>query len=464
MDDPVQIPDREAWVQEQFGEAKLKDVRRTRRLVRVGAQMAANSSGSIPQQMGPVAGMKAAYRLFAEEDVTHERVCSPHFRRTREQAETRPRVFLVQDTMVLDYTGRKIKGLGPIGDGHGQGLHQQNVLAVDAASSLRLGLLYQRHHRREPVPDGESRTQRRQRPLIERESYWWVQAIETIGAPPDTCEWIHVLDRGGDAFTLLKATRDTQTGFIIRAAQNRRITPQDGHTYLLDYIRSRPSLGTRDVTVRTPEGRPRTATLHMAGGTVCLLPSATEPELRHQAPISCQGVRVWEENPPEDAQRVEWILLTRLAAETFDETLVVSEGYACRWIVEELHKCEKTGCRVEERELRETARLELLLGVLSIVAVLLLLLKYVARDDPERPAQALFTDLEVATMACYLKRLAAGLTVGMFWRGIGRLGGHPGRKCDGPLGWLRAWRGWQAFQLILLGAGLGVPRPREKCG
>ena len=111
MDHPVQIPDREAWAQEQFGEAKLKDVRRTRRLVRVGAQMAANSSGSIPQQVGPVAGMKAAYRLFAEEDVTHERVCSPHFRRTREQAETRPRVFSVQDTMVLDYTGRKIEFL-----------------------------------------------------------------------------------------------------------------------------------------------------------------------------------------------------------------------------------------------------------------------------------------------------------------------------------------------------------------
>jgi hypothetical protein len=29
-----------------------------------------------------------------------------------------------------------------------------------------------------------------------------------------------------------------------------------------------------------------------------------------------------------------------------------------------------------------------------------------------------------------------------------------GRKCDGKLGWLRAWRGWQAFQLILLGADL----------
>ena len=464
MDDQVQIADRETWAREQFGEAELKDVRRTRRLVLLGSQMAANSSGSIPQQTGRVADMKAAYRLFAEEDVTHEGVCGPHFRRTRKQAEARPRVFLAQDTMVLDYTGRKIEGLGPIGDGNGQGLHQQNVLAVDAASRLPLGLLYQRHHRREPVPEGESRSQRRQRPLTERESYWWVQAIEAIGSPATDVAWIHVLDRGGDAFAIIDATRATQTGFIIRAAQNRRITPQAGHAYLLDDVRSLPSLGTREVTVRTPEGRPRTATLYLTGGAVHLLPSATEPALRHQAPIRCQVVRVWEANPPDDVERVEWILLTSLPAETFDETIFVVDGYACRWIVEELHKCEKTGCRVEERELRDTAKLEPLLGMLSVLAVRLLLLKYVARDDPDRPAQELFTEQEVAVMACYLEQPAAKMTVGMFWRGIGRLGGHPGRKRDGPLGWLRAWRGWQAFQMILLGASLSVPRPREKCG
>lgn len=67
-------------------------------------------------------------------------------------------------------------------------------------------------------------------------------------------------------------------------------------------------------------------------------------------------------------------------------------------------------------------------------------------------------------MARYLKRPATALTLAQFWGGIGRLGGHPGRKRDGPLGWLRAWRGWQSFQLILLGAELYRDREVPKCG
>ena len=60
----------------------------------------------------------------------------------------------------------------------------------------------------------------------------------------------------------------------------------------------------------------------------------------------------------------------------------------------------------------------------------------------------------VRVMARYLRRPAGTLSVGDFWRGMGRLGGHPGRKRGGPVGWLRAWRGWQSFQLIMLGAQL----------
>ena len=142
----------------------------------------------------------------------------------------------------------------------------------------------------------------------------------------------------------------------------------------------------------------------------------------------------------------------------------VAQGYAVRWMVEEFHKCEKTGCQVEMRRLEHVDRLEPLIGLLSVLAVWLLRLKFVARDDPETPARELFNDSMIHVMARYLKRPAATLTVSQFWRGIGRLGGHPGRKGDGPLGWLRAWRGWQSFQLIMLGADLASGQGAEKCG
>jgi hypothetical protein len=94
----------------------------------------------------------------------------------------------------------------------------------------------------------------------------------------------------------------------------------------------------------------------------------------------------------------------------------------------------------------------------------LLQLKFVARDQPQTPARELFDEAMVAVMARYLHHPAQTLTTGEFWQGIGRLGGHPGRKGDGPIGWLRAWRGWQSFQLIMLGAHLSSPHGVRECG
>lgn len=133
-------------------------------------------------------------------------------------------------------------------------------------------------------------------------------------------------------------------------------------------------------------------------------------------------------------------------------------------MIEEYHKCEKTGCQVEARRLTHTDRLEPLIALLSVVAVGLLTLKCAARDEPEKPAIECFDELMVNVMARTLKRSALTLTPAQFWRGIGRLGGHPGRKRDGPVGWLRARRGWQAFQLIVLGAELYRERGTKNCG
>jgi len=133
-------------------------------------------------------------------------------------------------------------------------------------------------------------------------------------------------------------------------------------------------------------------------------------------------------------------------------------------MIEEFHKCEKTGGQVEARRLTDTDRLEPLIALLSVLAVWLLTLKYAARDEPEQPARECFDEMMVVVMARYLKRPVPTLTLAQFWRGIGRLGGHPGRRRDGPLGWLRAWRGWQSFQLILLGAELYREREAPNCG
>lgn len=466
MDGGLALADRARWAQEQFGAAELEDVRRTRRLVQVATLMAGNSSASIPQQMDGVASTKAAYRLFATEAVTHEAVCAQHWQHTRSMAGALPMAFLVSDICTLSYVGHiQTQGLGPIHDAKDLGLHQLNVLAVDPATQRPIGLAWQNHFKRELIPAGETRTRRRQRPLSERESYIWNRGIQAVGTPSNGSIWVHVIDRGGDEFKVYDETRQTGTEFIIRAAQNRCIEPTaEGHRYLFDAARALSQRAERTVRVRTRDGSMRQAKLRLGALQVMLKPPAKEPELRTRPALSCWVLRAWEPQPPPKQAPLEWILLTSLDLEHAHSLEAVVNGYALRWMIEEFHKSQKTGCQVEARRLQDADRLEPLIGVLSILAVYLLQLKYVARTTPELPARELLDEEPIAVMAAYLKRSPTGMTVGQFWRGIGRLGGHLGRANDGPVGWLRAWRGWQAFQLILLGASLANAQQVKKCG
>ena len=461
MDGVQTLARREQWARQQFGTVDLKDQRRTRRLVKVAAKMAGNSSGTIPQQMGSVADMKAAYRLFDCDDVTHPAICRPHWQRTRERAARVPITFLVQDTAELNYSSHAhCEGLGPIGGGdHLRGLHQQNVLAVDPRTHRPLGLMYQRHHRRRSRPPGHSndRTATRHVPIEERESYWWIEAIRALGAPPAGARWVHVGDRGEDIFGVYDEARLWGTDWLIRIGKDRRVVTADGPDSLFAYARRLPSVAERVVQTRRGGNRdPEEVRLSVAAGPVKLLPSRYEPSYRDREPIAAWVVRAWESQPPAGAEALEWLLCTSLTCGEPAEALFVAEGYSLRWLIEEFHKAEKTGCGVELRRLEHTDRLEPLIGLLSVLAVWLLELKFVARDEPERPAGEVFDPIAVRVMAKYLKRPAVRLSVAQFWSGIGRLGGHLGRKRDGPIGWLRAWRGWQSFQLILLGATLAT--------
>ena len=459
MEDTLALANREQWAQSQFAQAKLGDPRRTRRLVKLATTMAGNTSGSIPQQTGSSADIKAAYRLFDADDVTHAAVCQPHFDQTRHVAGGIPMVFLLQDTMTLNYTSHHAcRGLGSIGrDPAFRGLHQQNVLAVDPATRRPLGLMYQRHHIRTDRSKGShaKRSRRRAVPLEERESYWWITAIHTIGKPPPDVRWVHVGDRGEDIFGVYEEARRQGCDWLIRVSQDRRIFTPAGEDRMLAFAKSLPKRIRQTITIqRRPSGNLEEVTMCVSGGCIRLRPPEDEPCYKDGEPVACHVVRVWEEQPLAGNDPLEWILCTSLACDTDRMLGFAAQGYSLRWLIEEFHKCEKTGCQVEMRRLEDTTRLEPLIGLLSVLAVYLLRLKFVARDQPDMPASELFEEPMVRVMARYLKRPANTLSVGDFWCGIGRLGGHPGRKRDGPVGWLRAWRGWQSFQLIMLGAQL----------
>jgi hypothetical protein len=126
--------------------------------------------------------------------------------------------------------------------------------------------------------------------------------------------------------------------------------------------------------------------------------------------------------------------------------LEVIEYYEKRWMIEEYHKCLKTGCAMEARQLERADGLEALLGFLSIIAVRLLQLREASRQEPDALARHLIAPELLTTVQSYLKLPPGDLTMREFWRAVARLGGFLGRKSDGNPGWQTIWRGWQKLQ------------------
>src|SRR5437868_13280826 len=277
------------WAQETFGAAQLGDPRRSRRLVRVAAQMAADPQGSLPREMGGNwAALKAGYRWVRADGLTHEAISRPVWQQTRQQVEQEPGVLLiVHDDTQLDYGYRPAtRGLGPIGNGSHRGFFVHTVLAVvpRGSSERVLGLLHQEAWVREKAPgkaDGskQSSRQRQERP---RESEVWTRAVEQVGSPPEAEVWIHVADRYAEMFAFLKRCLEMGTFFL---------------DHLLDRAKSWPAQGQGSIEVPSEhERRARSAQVQLSWGCMHLLPPETGASAGSD-PLQLWGVRVWEPVP-----------------------------------------------------------------------------------------------------------------------------------------------------------------------
>src|SRR5258708_8129140 len=221
-----EVLDPKSWAEQTFGRVQLHDMRRTRRAVKAATDLAENPLGSLPAQMHTWKETKALYRLLDEPDVTFAALMQPHVQQTREQATSSAVVLLVQDTTDIDLSHRrKISGVGQIGNERGRGFFVQTMLAVHPQTRGVLGCPAQEPFAPIAAPDGEQRYQRHKRD--ERETDVWMRQVHAIGTPESASMWLHVGDRGADMFPFFQACRSTQTHFLVRAAQNRRVEPSD---------------------------------------------------------------------------------------------------------------------------------------------------------------------------------------------------------------------------------------------
>lgn len=442
------------WAREQFGTCDLGDRRRTERAVKIGAQMAAQPDGSTPKQTETWADCKAAYRLFNRASFAD--FTQPHRSLTRESAKGI--CLLLGDTTETDFgIHRKVTGLGPTGDGKGRGFLLHSSLMVLAESRETVGIAGQELFYRKPVPPKrESHLRRKQRP---RESEVWGRVIDQVGPPPQDAKFIHVLDAGADNYEVFCHLVIQGAGWVIRAAQLTRIVVDNtgSRRQLRDVLQTLPVIGTYELFVRARDKNPaRTAKVEVRSGQITMpAPQFKSPFLRqngiHEIPMWVVEVR--EVEAPKGVDKpLHWVLYTSEPVPTFASTWTIIEYYELRWLIEEYHKCLKTGCRIEERQFRSAKRLEAVAGMICVLAVRLLQLKSLARTDPDRPAERVVPKRWVEM----LRRLRKGgrpvHTVREFFRALAQLGGFLARKGDGEPGWMTIWRGLDKLILCLRGA------------
>ena len=460
----------EEWAQQQFDECELGDRRRNKTLVKIGAHMAARPDGSTPVQTENWATCKAAYRLFNEPDVTFGNITRPHYRRTRAQSDG-PVKLLISDTTELDFgIHRQIEGLAPTGNGGGWGFYVHSCLMVDPVTGVVDGLAGQRLFYR-PIWKGKKPHRNTRRRAPHRQSSLWGDVMDDAGSPPPGVRWIHVCDRAADDFEVFCRARTNNCDFIIRASHlSRRLSwNRDDRRTVAQYVQSLAPQCTVDVAVRaSPRRQARTARCEVRFGPLEIPPPLViSPWIRAQAsrePFRMWVIEIREIAPPTDADPLRWVLYVSLPVISVEDALQMIDYYRRRPTIEDFHKGLKTGCSVEQRQYRTAGALERVAAVSSLLAVRLLQIKTLAKQDPDLPALKVVPVAWISTLRELRPRLKQQQTpIGVrdFLRALAGLGGHLGRKSDGEPGWITLWRGLEKLLLMQRGIDLAERRRRR---
>lgn len=433
-------------VSREFEDVDLGDERLEKRCQQLAAQLSSQPDKSLPHACGNWANTKAAYRFFSNERVSREKILKPHVAQTVFRSNQAKAILVIQDVTFFNMGARQpLSGLGPIGELEKScGFLANTAIAVSADKGQVLGILHQEVWTRGiKRPWNERTSEVRRRP---RESERWVRGIDEVSRLGIKTDVIHVFDREGDVYEAIELLDGTKQRFVIRASCNRRLSASQG--YLLDEIRAHPELGRVIIDVPNRQ-QPK--------GVEFIIRAAT---LRIRPPLEFRGkgreidigiIQLLESNPPINGEALEWLLLTSEPHQSVADCIEVADLYSKRWKIEEFHMGLKTGCRLEERQLRSRESLERFLGMADVIAVLLLRLRDLARQSSSALAETELNSIQRMLLAAKYPKLGNKPTIQQALRAIAQLGGFLARKSDGEPGWRTLWKGMQ--ELLVMESG-----------
>ena len=449
------------WAAEEFAEAALTDRRHQRRLLRLASAFLHQPTASIPQACGSAAHTKAAYRFLASERVRMKQLLDSHTEASVERiARAQPAVVLaVQDSTSFNYsTHPDMEGLGLIGTTQNGplGVWMHDTMLYDD-QGVPLGLLDVQLWRRDPRQLGQRHT-RKQRAIEQKESVKWLTSFRAAAGLQQRLAGmstvVSVGDREADVYELfaLAESDPAHPRLLVRAESSRRLAGEQ--ETLWPYMEAQPVAGQYTVDLPRRKGRPpRPAQIALRFAELTLSPPQARRTL---GAVKVRAVLAQELGAPPTVEPLEWMLLTTLPVDTVEQARQCVEYYRLRWRIEQYHRTLKSGCRIEDRRLEDRHSWQNCLALDLVVAWRIEHIKTLSRQQPDAPPTVAYSEDECRAVQLLFPQHAQSLTLRTITALVGQMGGHLGRKGDGPPGATVLWRGLQRVQDIAIGVAIGV--------
>jgi hypothetical protein len=449
--------------QSEFSGADFGDARLGARLVQLAAALSREPASSLPEAMGSEAALEASYRFLNNTRVDPALILTPHWLQTEQRIkDATGDVIVAHDTTEFSFQREQAaEGLTQLSPMRAGFLGHFALAIRGDGTKHPLGVCHAKLWARVPRASGQPYV----RPSHDiSEARRWEQAVGAVSErfSSSSSRLIHVMDREADKYGVLAALVGARRRFVVRVAHDRVSGPEGARQAMSDQLaatavhfdvvrevrvsRRRDGRRPNKSKLSHPARVERKATLAIAAGAVCFdRPNMCDAESKQ---LTLNVVWVYERNPPDDCEPIEWRLMTTEPIDTAAQVEAIIDAYRARWVIEEYFRVLKTGCAIEKRQVENARALFNVVAVFAPIAWRLLHLRTLARLSGDQPSNGELSPSQLVLLrqiaaTRHHHNLPLAPTNADVLAAIAALGGRI--KHNGEAGWIVLARGYEKF-------------------
>lgn len=427
-----------------FPHLDFGDKRRDERFVTILNNVSSQPGSSIPKQNKRWYDTKATYEFFKNEDVSVEALQKTIMMYGVNHISDKKELLILHDISNISYNDLQAEGLGYLDNKEGRGILCYSSMAA-TTEGLPLSLLYQ-HTWVRPLDELGKSAKRKQISFEDKESYRWYEGMQEVNKLlGQSIHKIHIADREADIYELFFHACEPNTDLLIRARHNRQLS---NGSHLWDNIALQPISAKVDLDIPDKTGKKKIKVeAEVRYHQVEILRPASNKHSYESVTLTAIEIKEVNNEKKNEEEIIHWKLLTTLEVTSITDALQCVKWYTYRWLIERFHYVLKSGTKIEELQLKDAVSLQKAIAVYSMAAFRVMQLVYQSRHHPEVSCEVVLTKAQWKTLYMLkhqsneIPKQPPSLQQAVIW--IGRLGGHLGRKSDGPPGLKTVWLGYQ---------------------